>query len=665
MSPPPSPGPEARKPFGILFVHGIGEQKRGETLQNAADPLIEWLGRCLDSRGGAVDAPAAWLATPSSDPHAPAHARLLTRAAPDAPTCSVLLAESWWAEEFPVPSFPEIRRWLLRSASWVVIGHFVRRVYLRWMVPLLEVLRLVTFPFRILGGPTHEWGLYFLVAAFFALVTIPFVFFVQAGAGLLSLLSFIPLAGIDAWVSGLTRKLASVVGDSYVFTHRRLARSAVVHRVSHDLAWLSQQCEKVAVVSHSQGAAVCFQALERSAPSNLALWITYGAGIRKLLELEQFRLLAGYVRYAWAFVLAAACAAPIVVPAVRQSWLPALSTPWHICAWLAIGLYAGVFIPLVIVHSSRAIRAAQAELETRCAALAARGFAWLDLWASQDPVPAGKLLDPGGSEFGLKHTLSRLFLWALDLRKVDPAEAVRRLDDLIRDAQVRRSRAIEFLQSAKLDPLEFFRFLRQNLLRRQLPGPVSRFVRNRLSPLLDHVTYWDNFDDFIPRAAAALSAAGGLGWPVEEAWIKARARARGFRLYQYWTGRLLVFSACAAACWTQRWLLFGVSSFYLEDRFAHLLPDFLNTLGRDFRHGLSWLAAALAGFLAAFLYHALFPAAIWSAWDQGVYTRLFATSPRPWPARLWSVAYWFSALAPWALCVYFLIRTGYLRLFWS
>ena len=31
--------------FGILFVHGIGQQKSGETLHATAGPLLEWLAR--------------------------------------------------------------------------------------------------------------------------------------------------------------------------------------------------------------------------------------------------------------------------------------------------------------------------------------------------------------------------------------------------------------------------------------------------------------------------------------------------------------------------------------------------------------------------------------------------------------------------------------------
>src|ERR1700750_3160281 len=63
--------------LGILFVHGIGQQRRGETLVEFGEPLAEWLRRWKnhDKRGNPVirwdDArlvPA--LETPDAPPHA-------------------------------------------------------------------------------------------------------------------------------------------------------------------------------------------------------------------------------------------------------------------------------------------------------------------------------------------------------------------------------------------------------------------------------------------------------------------------------------------------------------------------------------------------------------------------------------------------------------------
>jgi hypothetical protein len=621
---------------------------RGETLQSAGDPLIEWLRRALEPGGGSVELSGAWLTPAASDPAAPAHAILRTRTSAAVEPVSVLLAESWWAQEFPVPSFPEIRRWLMRSASWVVIGHFVRRLYLRWMAPIIDIVRGVTGWIPWFGATAlYEAVVYLIVGAAFAVVTVPFVFFVQFTAGLLSALSFIPMFGIAEWVSSLTRRLASVLGDSYVFTNRHVARAAVVERVSRDLDWLAGQCERVAVVAHSQGAAVSFQALERGVPPQLALWITYGAGIRKLLELEEFQKLAGYVRYAWAFVLAAAIATPLALPGWHAAWRPDSEILWRVLAWTALGLYGAVFIPLVIRDSERAIRKTQARLEARCAALVQKDFHWLDLWATQDPVPAGKLLDPAGAEFGLKNRLVRYLILSLTGPGIDYLMAARYLATGIGFLQTRGHPMLKRARSLGFDLLVPLSSLRKHLLRPPVPGPVSRFVSNRLSPLLDHVTYWDNFDDFVPRVVAALSQDGGLGWPSDDQWVAAKARSRRFRLYQYWTGRLLVFSAFAWAVWSQRWLLFGITSFLLQGPFASVLPRFLTGLGDVFERGLAWLATSLLGFGAAFLYHALFPAAIWSAWDQGVYTRLFNAHGSPWPARFWRLLYWSAALAPW------------------
>ncbi len=34
--------------LGLLFVHGMGEQERGDTITQMGDALTEWLRRCYD-----------------------------------------------------------------------------------------------------------------------------------------------------------------------------------------------------------------------------------------------------------------------------------------------------------------------------------------------------------------------------------------------------------------------------------------------------------------------------------------------------------------------------------------------------------------------------------------------------------------------------------------
>ena len=92
-----------RHQFGILFVHGIGEQPEGDTLQAFGEPLVGWLGRWLsraqgEGTRGRVAVENARL-TPSRLGQAePPHARLRLELQTDAGarSDSWLLAESWW-----------------------------------------------------------------------------------------------------------------------------------------------------------------------------------------------------------------------------------------------------------------------------------------------------------------------------------------------------------------------------------------------------------------------------------------------------------------------------------------------------------------------------------------------------------------------------------------
>src|SRR6478609_8369375 len=71
--------PQGQSPVGVLFVHGIGTQRKGETLASFGGALYRWLElakfRGGDDRVGRVRLEDARLVVPE-DPGAPAHARL-------------------------------------------------------------------------------------------------------------------------------------------------------------------------------------------------------------------------------------------------------------------------------------------------------------------------------------------------------------------------------------------------------------------------------------------------------------------------------------------------------------------------------------------------------------------------------------------------------------
>src|SRR5438128_210584 len=163
------PGQQAEKyPIGVLFVHGIGDQKSGETLVSYADPIVDftqdWLAntRRLDRtefQGGFCTLGSASLESSSRRPpnvelHLIAYKK---QAAGDpVPVTSVwLLAECLWAKCFPPPSAAEVIAWGIPVAPWAVASHFARRIQCKprlsfgWFVRWLQVL-LFALPLMLL-----------------------------------------------------------------------------------------------------------------------------------------------------------------------------------------------------------------------------------------------------------------------------------------------------------------------------------------------------------------------------------------------------------------------------------------------------------------------------------------------------------------------------------
>jgi hypothetical protein len=125
-----SPDPVRAYRVGVLFVHGIGEQRRGETLTQCAEPIFH----ALSAWSAAGPAPAKvtmgpapldddWLLGADSRGE-PWHVVLTSAPADAAPGAAGeppepsrwLLAESWWAARFVPPTMAQLFGWSLRLA---------------------------------------------------------------------------------------------------------------------------------------------------------------------------------------------------------------------------------------------------------------------------------------------------------------------------------------------------------------------------------------------------------------------------------------------------------------------------------------------------------------------------------------------------------------------
>ncbi|GAB3606133.1 hypothetical protein GCM10027413_15420 [Conyzicola nivalis] len=244
--------PAHKRVVALVVVHGMGSQRRSETLLQWAEPLL----RRLDwvSRGSGGDGVAFERVALAGDAPDEVNARVRFRGDDGAQHEVVLVVtEARWAESF-LPLQPgEVFAWggpfawraLLRLGS-----HFTRII---WVNPW----------WRVVSAP--------VVAAFWL---------VLAGTGLLLTLLF-PLVGLlllvpgVSWlVRGVTSGLAEFVGDVAVWT-RRPVRAAAMRAVVRDgvrsasvRAALLARAEgeevdatQVVLLAHSQGATIAAQTL--------------------------------------------------------------------------------------------------------------------------------------------------------------------------------------------------------------------------------------------------------------------------------------------------------------------------------------------------------------------------------------------------------------------
>lgn len=278
----------------IVVVHGVGSQKKGETLNAIAEPLVRYLRRYLGPHALELDADLR-------PEHGPARATLRFQVGP--------LEEEWamtearWAEAFhPSPADPVMRwgfRILWEHTYSIVFGVFLR--HLPW------------FPKRHYPPPTNPvyqdppssvamrlWNV--LVALAVAVIYLPAWLMVLSLASVFYLAAQLPswllVVGPAARLQRLLiEQLVNGVGDQQSMTSNPIARNAASRTVLRALApHLDSRrddyryCETVTVVAHSGGCVVSHDALTdreikawsfraNGAQPTRVSWFTVGSGL--------------------------------------------------------------------------------------------------------------------------------------------------------------------------------------------------------------------------------------------------------------------------------------------------------------------------------------------------------------------------------------------------
>ena len=168
------------------------------------------------------------------------------------------------------------------------------------------------------------------------------------------------------------------------------------HPGCRDLRWLQERCDKVAIVAHSQGAAIAHQVLKDGyQPANLQAFITLGQGITKLHLLQRMDWDPRVSRAAWWSRL-------LVTTGMFFAGLPALGLlARHWTSTPVVKALTSMPVSIILISAGfvciaagimAAVHAVCGDLEEDLALPEAR-FSWSDYYASADPVSNGPLID--------------------------------------------------------------------------------------------------------------------------------------------------------------------------------------------------------------------------------------------------------------------------------
>src|SRR5262249_36735561 len=111
----------------------------------------------------------------------------------------------------------------------------------------------------------------------------------QLGVGVAALLWLIPIGPWRRALVGALRTLTLTPRDSYLLLAQDIQPAALVDRVRRALAWLAERTREVAVVAHSQGAAIAHETLSRGLTGARGTFVSVGSGLEKLQFLRQTR----------------------------------------------------------------------------------------------------------------------------------------------------------------------------------------------------------------------------------------------------------------------------------------------------------------------------------------------------------------------------------------
>jgi hypothetical protein len=488
---------------GVLFVHGMGEQEQGDSVTQMGDELTEWLRQWISAApnsdfkirearlrtegqvlGGSPDHPIGGQAHVSVT---------ITDESGETPTVQEwLLAESWWAKAFRQATFIELVAWAFSAGPWLIAS---QRAGLENRFREAAA-KGSTGPIASLGRTLVTILLMVLAAVLASIITPVFL--------ALLVLSLVPIPGVTGLVRALVNNLSGSFGDLLVLVRSPVRFAAMAEQVRSDIDDIYKRCDQVIVLAHSQGSAVSWHAIRRTAErpekdrSHVALFLSFGQAFRKLKSLYLLHRSSGTEQ--GVFLALATLSTLLLVGAAYQGAgvvAEIIATQFDLgavferigsnVAWFGVAVAVVLALQEVLVRMTRATdRLVDAEIceEIDDVRAALPGFRWLDLWASADPAPNGPLLA------------------------------------------------------------------------RPPAGVESYKIRNLASTILDHAIYWSNRTVFVSAvafAAASFAPPSPMGThDLIPDPLRAEAPIRGRRVTMLLAGRVLFLAALTTSLWGVR-----------------------------------------------------------------------------------------------------------------
>lgn len=223
---------------GLLIIHGIGEQKRGDTLHAFLNDFYNYIHAKVSWRRGREGQRHIALTTDLIGQKA----RIVFRDAQSGVADEFIVREVWWAKAFPPLDFWRVVQWLVR-----------------------EVARIVSLIVRRDARWRQAWtylALWWLIPG--VLLTFLLIFLIPA------VLQWLPvLRGFFNVLSQRLRKMGATflvggVGDLVTYSLDLLYASEIRHALEREIDWMKDHVDDMHVVGHSLGSLVGYEVLSRT-----------------------------------------------------------------------------------------------------------------------------------------------------------------------------------------------------------------------------------------------------------------------------------------------------------------------------------------------------------------------------------------------------------------